>query len=252
MSQATRPILLDTDIGSDIDDAVALAYLLSQPRCDLLGITTVSGDSQARAALADVICQLAGRRDIPILAGRGPVLVEGPGQDSVPQAEVLGRYPHRERFPETALEFLSRTIRSRPGEITLLTIGPLTNIGALFAYDPSLPPLLKRLVLMAGPAQGGALHIPAYPQGDAVQPSAERFPIRDRGRPSREDDEHRVHGLVGRVPVPQIPLADAGNQSAMPCDDAPESRFIALRGPRDQIIGIVHGCDRSPRRRPDE
>ena len=61
-------ILLDTDIGSDIDDSVCLAYLLSQPKCDLLGITTVTGDTVKRAMLASVLCRLAGR-EIPIFPG---------------------------------------------------------------------------------------------------------------------------------------------------------------------------------------
>ena len=69
MANSRIPLLFDTDIGSDIDDAVCLAYLLRQPRCELLGVTTVSGQPRARAALADAVCQAAGRRDIPIHAG---------------------------------------------------------------------------------------------------------------------------------------------------------------------------------------
>src|SRR5690625_3689584 len=64
----TEKILLDTDIGNDIDDAFCLAYLLAQPRCELLGITTATGDTQQRAALVDALCQTAGRTDIPIVA----------------------------------------------------------------------------------------------------------------------------------------------------------------------------------------
>ena len=64
------PVLLDTDIGSDIDDAVCLAYLLRQPRCELLGVTTVSGrEPRLRASLADGICRAAGRDDVPIHSG---------------------------------------------------------------------------------------------------------------------------------------------------------------------------------------
>jgi len=62
-------ILLDTDIGSDIDDAVCLAYLLANPDCDLLGITTVTGDTVKRASMASVLCKIAGR-NIPIHPGR--------------------------------------------------------------------------------------------------------------------------------------------------------------------------------------
>ena len=63
-------ILLDTDIGTDVDDAVALAYLLAQPECELLGITTVTGQAVERAKLCSVLCHAAGRPDIPIYPGR--------------------------------------------------------------------------------------------------------------------------------------------------------------------------------------
>lgn len=63
-----RPVILDTDIGSDIDDALCLAYLLRQPRCEFVGITTVTGEAQQRAMLADAVCRAAGREDIPITA----------------------------------------------------------------------------------------------------------------------------------------------------------------------------------------
>jgi len=145
------PILLDTDIGSDIDDAVCLAYLLRQPRCELLGITTVTGEAQKRAMLADAVCRAAGRTDIPIHSGAEQPFLISQQQAQAPQSEILPDFPHRNDFaPNTAVEFLRQTIRSRPGEITLLTIGPLTNIGLLFALDPEVAGMLKGLVLMSG------------------------------------------------------------------------------------------------------
>lgn len=151
MTDTRIPLLLDTDIGSDIDDAVALAYLLRQPRCELLGITTVTGQPRERAMLADAVCRAAGRTDIPIHSGVEPPMLTEPIQSTASQAVVLGRFPHRDDFaPNTAVEFLRQTIRARPGEITLLAIGPLTNVGLLFAVDPEIPRLLKELVLMCG------------------------------------------------------------------------------------------------------
>jgi purine nucleosidase len=145
------PLLLDTDIGSDIDDAVCLAYLLAEPRCQLLGVTTVSGEPQVRAMLADAVCRAAGRGDVPVHSGCDVPLLCEQRQPWAPQAVVLPRWAHREDFPPyAAVEFLRRTIRERPGEVTLLTIGPLTNVGLLFAVDPEAPRLLKRLVMMGG------------------------------------------------------------------------------------------------------
>ncbi len=148
----TVPILLDTDIGSDIDDAVALAYLLRQPRCELLGITTVSGEPDKRAALADAVCRAGGRTDIPVHVGVEAPFLIAPKQPKAPQAEALtGRWAHQRFSREnTAIEFLRQTIHARPGEITLLTIGPLTNIALLFALDPEIPSLLKGLTMMGG------------------------------------------------------------------------------------------------------
>ncbi|NMB47069.1 MAG: nucleoside hydrolase [Firmicutes bacterium] len=145
------PILLDTDIGSDIDDALCLAYLLEHPQCELLGITTVSGEPEKRAMLADAVCRAAGKTNIPIHSGSADPLVIEQRQTKAQQAEVLSQWEHRQDFPSnTAIDFLRETIHSHPGEITLLTIGPLTNIGLLFRVDPEIPRLLKSLVMMAG------------------------------------------------------------------------------------------------------
>jgi purine nucleosidase len=144
-------VLLDTDIGSDIDDAVALAYLLRQPRCELIGITTVIGDVQQRAALAEIVCAAAGRKDIPIHCGRREVLAIGPGQPLVPQYLTVADRPHRlNREENTAVEFLRKSIRANPGKVVLLTIGPYSNIASLLAEDPEIPKLVKGIVSMGG------------------------------------------------------------------------------------------------------
>lgn len=146
----THKILLDTDIGSDIDDAIALAYLLAQPQCELLGITTVTGEPEKRAMMASAQCKLAGR-NIPIYPGAAQPLIIQQRQPQAPQAAKLDRWEHETNFPKgEAVEFLRHTIRANPGEITLFTIGPLTNIALLFHSDPEIPSLLKGLVMMCG------------------------------------------------------------------------------------------------------
>jgi purine nucleosidase len=146
----TTKILLDTDIGSDIDDAVALAYLLAQSECELLGITTVTGEAEKRAQLASALCLAAGK-DIPIYPGAETPLLVPQAQPHAPQATALVHWPHASQFPSgEAVEFLRRTIRAYPGQVTLLTIAPLTNIALLFSADPEIPRLLKGLVMMCG------------------------------------------------------------------------------------------------------
>ena len=143
-------VLLDTDIGTDVDDAVALAYLLSHPDCELLGITTVTGESLKRASLASVLCQAAGR-EIPIYPGAELPMRGEQRQPIAQQAAVLPRWPHETRFPMNgAVGFLADTIRSFPGEVTLLTIGPLTNAGLLFSQHPDVAGLLAGFVMMGG------------------------------------------------------------------------------------------------------
>ena len=144
-------LLLDTDIGSDIDDALALSWLLARDDVDLLGITTVTGEPELRAALASAVCRHLGRPDIPIHVGLAQPAVHATIQPAAPQAARLGAWPHADFSARpTALPFLREVIRAHPGEITLFAIGPLTNIGALFLADPELPGLLRELVLMGG------------------------------------------------------------------------------------------------------
>jgi len=144
-------ILLDTDIGSDIDDSVCLAYLLRQQRCELLGITTVSGQPVIRSMLASAIAKAAGRGDIPIHPGVEAPLLTPQKQAVAHQAKYLHLWPHETEFPNgEAIAFMRRTIRAHPGEVTLLGVGPMTNIALLFAVDPEIPSLLKELVLMCG------------------------------------------------------------------------------------------------------
>ena len=81
-------VLLDTDIGSDIDDAVCLAYLLAQPECELLGITTVSGEVEKRAQIASALCRTAGRQ-VPIFPGTADPLLVPQKQPQAPQAAAL-------------------------------------------------------------------------------------------------------------------------------------------------------------------
>ncbi len=150
MSGDTIKILFDTDIGSDIDDAVALAYLLAQPRAEILGITTVSGQPVERAKLASAICKTAGQ-DIRIVPGSEDRIGGPTRQPNVPQASVLPNWPHETEFgDDNATEFMAETIRSHPNEVVLLAVGPMTNVAKLFTQHPDVPGLLKSLQLMLG------------------------------------------------------------------------------------------------------
>lgn len=146
-------ILLDTDIGNDMDDMQALAYLLSQSDADILGITTVTSEAIARAELADMTLRLAERGGVPIHAGSENPLSGAFRQTHVTPREkaLLDDFPHRADFAaDTAVDFLRRTIEAHPHEITLCCIDPLTSIARLFRDHPHIPGLLKTLVIMGG------------------------------------------------------------------------------------------------------
>ena len=194
LQPARTPVILDTDIGSDIDDALCLAYLLAHPRCDLAGIATVSGEPGRRAAIASALCRAAGK-DVPINAGSPRPLLTDQRQPHAPQADALAvdgrvRWPHRTDFPPgTAVEFLRRTIREDPGNLTLLAIGPLTNLGLLFRIDPEVPSLLKRIVLMCGSFLGTASRHGGAEWNAGCDPHAAAIVYGARAR------EHRSVGL---------------------------------------------------------
>ncbi len=153
-------VLLDTDIGSDIDDAVALAYLLRQPECELVGITAVTGEPVKRASLASALCRAAGKQ-VPIYPGAAQPLQIEQRQPLAPQASALLHWSHQTDFPEgEAVDFMRRVIRAHPGEVILLTIAPLTNIAQLFQADPEIPALLKGVYTMGG------IFSPAYPNAE--------------------------------------------------------------------------------------
>jgi len=160
--EAAVPLIFDTDIGTDIDDALTVVYLLGQERCELLGVTTAYGDTMDRARLVSAICTGAGR-DIPIHPGSQELMSGRTVTGKVPQAEVLANWPHRDDFePDSAVEFIYDTIKNRPGEVTLLAVGPLTNVARLFQRHPDAPLLLKGLTIM-----NGSFRI-LYPEYNAV------------------------------------------------------------------------------------
>jgi purine nucleosidase len=146
----TRPVLLDTDLGSDVDDAIALALLLACPELRLVALTTVSGDALGRAHASARLLGAAGRRDVEVCAGaREPLVRTGRfNADPIPLAD----YPAGPAAPvtdEPAAARIVRAARETPG-LELLFVGPLTNLAHALALDPELPQRVARLHVMGG------------------------------------------------------------------------------------------------------
>jgi inosine-uridine nucleoside N-ribohydrolase len=151
---AARPekIVIDTDIGIDIDDAFAIALALASRDLRVLGITTVSGDARLRARLVDRLLHETGETVIPVAAG--PV-VPGPFDEAgkpivFTQARWAAASPWPARDWPAATPFLRDLIRRFPGQITLVCIGPLSNVADLARRDPATFHRLKRIVMMGG------------------------------------------------------------------------------------------------------
>ena len=142
-------ILLDTDIGGDIDDAICLAYLLREPKCELIGITTVCGESEKRASIADAICCAAGKQ-VPIAAGLDVSMQPIPVYPTPDGADALKLWRHSVYEKADAPAFLYQKIKENPHEVTLIGIGNMTNIATLFKAYPDAAELLKGLYIMNG------------------------------------------------------------------------------------------------------
>lgn len=141
-------LLLDTDIGSDVDDALALALIVGSPELTLEGVTTVYGDTTLRARLARRYLRLAGANtEITIAAGaahaRSGREVWWTGHEG-----ALFNDLDTEATDTDAVSYLVNAAAAAPGEIDVLAIGPLTNIAAALDADPAFKSNVRRLVIM--------------------------------------------------------------------------------------------------------
>ena len=163
MEAIRQKIIIDTDIGDDIDDAFALALAVHSPELELIGVTTVFRNSEIRAKMAKALLASYGRMDIPVCAGMDiPLLQEFSDRDNdtfdatgrlIPcqyDCNTMGDFkPEKEWGPD----FIIRSILENPGQIIVIPIGPLTNVAAAIRKCPEIISGIKKIVLM-----GGAFH----------------------------------------------------------------------------------------------
>ena len=142
-------VIIDTDVGDDIDDAFAITLALRSPELRILGFTTAFGDTTLRARLLDRLLADTGHTNIPVAVG-----LSTPPATRFTQ-KIYAEQHHPIASHPSALNFLSEQIARYPHEITLLAIGPLTNIGPLIDRDPTLFRSLKQVVIMGGSVRRG-------------------------------------------------------------------------------------------------
>src|SRR5712664_1144978 len=143
-------VIIDTDIGDDVDDAFALALALRSPELQILGITTTFGDTETRAKLVDRFLAEVGRPEIPVAAGT-PTVSKG---TFTQRRYAEGGHDAKPSHPD-AVSFILEQIRRYPGQVTMIAIGPLMNVGAAIDKDPATFRKIKRIILMGGSIKRG-------------------------------------------------------------------------------------------------
>jgi len=142
-------IILDTDIGSDVDDALALAMLLGSDSIDFLGITTVYGDTKLRAQIAAHLCHLA-NRSIQVFAGLEKPLSGREVWVSGSEGKAFSNLDQYAPENKSAVDFLVEKVNQNPGQIEVIAIGPLSNIASAIHQSESFATNVKRLWIMGG------------------------------------------------------------------------------------------------------
>jgi inosine-uridine nucleoside N-ribohydrolase len=148
---ATKPIVvIDTDVGDDIDDAYAMAWALSSSKLDVRMITTALGDTTLRARMVRRMLAALGREDVAV--GVGPATPPG---TTFTQARWAAAGPDEKDGEADAIALTLDLIRTHPGKVTLIALAPLTTIGAMIARDPVTFRKLKRVLAMGGSIRRG-------------------------------------------------------------------------------------------------
>ncbi len=158
MTTAPRKIIIDTDPG--IDDTMAIFFALKAPQLNVIGLTTIFGNVHTDLATANALrlLEIAGRTDIPVAKGAdNPLAIpyEGPvpfvhGEDGF--GNIYLAPPKTQPSPLSAAQFIIEQVMSQPGEVTLVPIGPLTNIALALRLEPRIAENVREVVLMGGNA----------------------------------------------------------------------------------------------------
>jgi purine nucleosidase len=150
-AQARIPIILDTDIGDSIDDALALAFALHSPELDVRAVTTVIDDVESKTRLAWKMLSIYNRRDVALAMGASEPLLDPTMSAPSKEFEVLTR---NDTIPDTArkraADLIIDTVLQSRGKITIVAIGPMTNIALAIKTDPRIKNNIERIVIMGG------------------------------------------------------------------------------------------------------
>lgn len=145
----TKKILIDTDIGGDVDDALALALALNSPELEIVGITNVYLANEWRAGVTKHMLKVYGREDIPVCTGAEKPLIGWWDENRIPNSSAAAApVGVQEEAPLCACDFIVQAARTYK-DLTLVAIGPLTNVALAFAKAPDIVNRVK-IVMMGG------------------------------------------------------------------------------------------------------
>jgi len=156
-------VIFDTDfVMPPADDGLALMLALRSPELEILGVTTVAGNESREKATADALrlLEIAGRPEIPVYEGADmPLLhekseyatrVHGRWWSDDPPAPPVGGFARKKPEAGSAMDFIVRTVKARPGQVSILAIGPLTNLAMALRQEPGLAGKIRQIVIMGG------------------------------------------------------------------------------------------------------
>jgi purine nucleosidase len=195
LAEPPQKIIFDTDFAyPPQDDAMALLFVLNCPELQILGITTVAGNRSVNVATADAlkVLEVANRAEIPVFQGAaGPLMHEKSEWDTrrhggwyanEPAPAPPGGFASKKAEARSAVEFLVNTVMQNPGQVTILAIGPLTNVAMAMRMEPDFARNVKQIVIMGGAIaslpDGGGNHTPNAEFNFYVDPEAAQVVLR--------------------------------------------------------------------------
>lgn len=194
-AQAPQKIIFDTDFAfPPQDDAMALFFVLNSPEVEILGITTVAGNRSRNVATADAlkVLEVAGRTEIPLFEGAAaPLVQEGTEWDAKrhggwyanpPAPAPPGGFAKLKPAAGSAIDFMVQTVAKQPGQVTILALGPLTNLAMAMRMDTTFAKNVKQVIIMGGAIaslpDGGGNHTPNAEFNFYVDPEAAQIVLR--------------------------------------------------------------------------
>ena len=170
----TKKIIIDTDIGTNADDAIAIALAMSIPEIEVLGITTVCGNTELRSHIAQNLLSLL-KKDVPVFSGISASLLQR-RSINFEERPIFEQWSSENCVVSEihAVTFLIDTIMKNPHQITLVAIGPLTNIAAALIMEPKIAENVKEIIMMGGVTRLGSIGktLPPYEYNISADPEA--------------------------------------------------------------------------------